>query len=109
MGSNVQEAEKILETCKERQITAALNFQLRFSPMMLCLKDAIDKNLLGKIVDIDFHYSYYLPLRYLVKIKNPFIHGTLLIKRNIIDEAGLYNEKFYYNLLYLFENKLQNN
>ena len=52
MGSNVQEAEKILETCKERQITAALNFQLRFSPMMLCLKDALNKNLLGKIVDV---------------------------------------------------------
>jgi len=61
MGSNVQEAEKILETCKERQITAALNFQLRFSPMMLCLKDALNKNLLGKIVDVEFHYSYYLP------------------------------------------------
>ena len=43
------------------------------------------------------NFSYYLPLRYLVKIKNPFIHGTLFIKRNIIDEAGLYNEKFYYS------------
>ena len=61
MGSNVQEAEEILKTCKERNITAALNFQLRFSPMMLCLKDALNKNLLGKIVDVEFHYSYYLP------------------------------------------------
>tara|TARA_B100001093_G_C26796497_1_gene1001337 strand:+ start:15 stop:1064 length:1050 start_codon:yes stop_codon:yes gene_type:complete len=61
MGSNVQEAEEILKTCRERNITAALNFQLRFSPMMLCLRDAINKNLLGKIVDIEFHYSYYLP------------------------------------------------
>ena len=61
MGSNIQEAEKILKVSRERNITAALNFQLRFSPMMLCLRDAIDKNLLGKIVDIEFHYSYYLP------------------------------------------------
>ena len=61
MGSNYEEAKKILETCKSKNITAALNFQLRFSPMMLCLRDAINKGLLGKIVDIEFHYSYYLP------------------------------------------------
>ena len=61
MGSNYDDAKKILDCCKSKNITAALNFQLRFSPMMLCLKDAIDKGMLGKIVDIDFHYSYYLP------------------------------------------------
>ena len=61
MGSNYKEAVMILNSCKEKNIVAALNFQLRFSPMMLCLKDAIEKNLLGQIVDIDFHYSYYLP------------------------------------------------
>ena len=43
------------------------------------------------------NYSYYLPLKYLIKIKNPFVHGTLLIKRKIIDESNLYNEKFYYS------------
>lgn len=61
MGSNYEEAKMILDTCKSKNIVAALNFQLRFSPMMLSLKDAIKKNLLGDIVDIDFHYSYYLP------------------------------------------------
>jgi|TARA_B100000959_G_scaffold267963_1_gene312100 predicted dehydrogenase len=61
MGSNYDEAVKILESCKEKNVIAALNFQLRFSPMMLCLRDAIEKNLLGQIVDIEFHYSYYLP------------------------------------------------
>ncbi len=61
MGSNIQDAEEILKVCKEKNITAALNFQLRFSPMMLCLRDAIQKGLLGNIVDIDFHYSYFLP------------------------------------------------
>ena len=55
------EAKKILECCQSKNITAALNFQLRFSPMMLCLRDAIEKKLLGDIVDVEFHYSYYLP------------------------------------------------
>jgi predicted dehydrogenase len=61
MGSNYLEAKKILEICKEKNITAALNFQLRFSPMMLCLRDIIEKKIIGEIVDIEFHYSYFLP------------------------------------------------
>ena len=61
MGSNYLEAKKILEICKEKNITAALNFQLRFSPMMLCLRDIVEKNIIGEIVDIEFHYSYFLP------------------------------------------------
>ncbi len=61
MGSNYSEAKKILECCQSKNITAALNFQLRFSPMMLCLRDVIEKKLLGDIVDVEFHYSYYLP------------------------------------------------
>ena len=44
MGSNYDDAKKILDCCKSKNITAALNFQLRFSPMMLCLKDAIGVN-----------------------------------------------------------------
>jgi len=61
MGSNYLEAKKILEICKEKNITAALNFQLRFSPMMLCLRDIVEKKIIGEIVDIEFHYSYFLP------------------------------------------------
>ena len=61
MGSNYEEAKKILEICKTKKIIAALNFQLRFSPMMLCLRDIVEKNMIGEIVDIEFHYSYFLP------------------------------------------------
>ena len=60
MGSNLRDAKEILNVCRENNITAALNFQLRFSPMMLCLKDAINKGILGKVIDIDFHYSYFV-------------------------------------------------
>ena len=61
MGSNYDDAKEILEVCKKNKITAALNFQLRFSPMMLCLKDVVRKKILGEIIDVEFHYSYYLP------------------------------------------------
>tara|TARA_B100000900_G_scaffold416277_1_gene450943 strand:- start:20909 stop:21592 length:684 start_codon:yes stop_codon:yes gene_type:complete len=40
--------------------------------------------------------SYYVPQKYVVKIKNPFIHGTLMIDKKVLENYGCYNEKFYY-------------
>ena len=53
MGSNLNQATQILSICRERSLKAAVNFQLRFAPMMLALKDAIDQGMLGKVVDFD--------------------------------------------------------
>ncbi len=41
--------------------------------------------------------SFYFPKRYVIKFKNPFIHGSLLIKRNILNDIGNYDERFYYS------------
>ena len=41
MGSNLAEASRILEICQRKELTAAVNFQLRFSPMMLSVRDAL--------------------------------------------------------------------
>ena len=41
-------------------------------------------------------YSYFVSPNILIKYKNPFIHGTLLLKKSIIEEVGLYDENFYY-------------
>ena len=41
--------------------------------------------------------SYYLPKEFVMRIKNPFIHGTLVAKKEIFYKVGLYNEKFYYS------------
>jgi predicted dehydrogenase len=53
MGANLDEASEILQICRARKLNAAVNFQLRFAPMMLALKDAIARGALGDIVDID--------------------------------------------------------
>ena len=53
MGSDLAEATEILQICRARDLKAAVNFQLRFAPMMLALKDAIDRGLLGEVVDFD--------------------------------------------------------
>ena len=53
MGSNLEDATEILKICRARNLKAAVNFQLRFAPMMLALKDAVDQGLLGDLVDFD--------------------------------------------------------
>ena len=40
--------------------------------------------------------SYNLPYKFLIKYKNPFIHGTLVIKKNVLLQLGNYDERFKY-------------
>lgn len=41
--------------------------------------------------------SYYLPLKFTFKIKNPFIHGSLLIKKSTMQSVNYYDERFLYS------------
>ena len=40
--------------------------------------------------------SRLVPNKLLLKFKNPFIHGSLLIRKEIMNEINNYNEDFYY-------------
>lgn len=53
MGEDLSAARTILELCRERQLAAAMNFQLRFSPNVLALGDLIDRNAIGELRDIE--------------------------------------------------------
>jgi glycosyltransferase involved in cell wall biosynthesis len=54
--------------------------------------------------------SQFLPARLLINYKNPFIHGTLLIKKETISNLGNYDEKFIYAQDYkLFSDLIKNN
>jgi predicted dehydrogenase len=53
MGENLDQARAILALCRERQLTAAINFQLRFSPGMLALRDLQRGGFFGEIADIE--------------------------------------------------------
>jgi len=41
--------------------------------------------------------SFYLPLKIQVLYKNPMIHGTLMIKKSVLEELNFYNTKFKYS------------
>ena len=61
MGRTLEEAKKIKEICHEKNIKASMNFQLRFSPTMLPVYDAINKGLLGDLVELEVHVNVHTP------------------------------------------------
>nr|VFJ87566.1 MAG: Predicted dehydrogenase [Candidatus Kentron sp. LFY] len=57
MGENLEDARQIRGRCRDKHLTAAINFQLRFSPMMLAVRDAMERGLIGDIIDVDIHLN----------------------------------------------------
>lgn len=53
--------------------------------------------------------TYYLPQKSVRKFKNPFIHGSLMIRKKTLLDIGCYDESFYYAQDYkLFYDLLEN-
>ncbi len=61
MGADLDQATEILKVCRDRKLAAAVNFQLRFAPMMLAVRDALDRGLLGRLVDVEVHLAIDTP------------------------------------------------
>jgi predicted dehydrogenase len=61
MGLDLAAASRIRAACRERGLLAAVNFQLRFAPMMLGVADALGRGLLGRLVDIEVHLNLVTP------------------------------------------------
>ena len=53
--------------------------------------------------------SYYLPSKISIRYKNPFIHGSLMIRRDVLSEVGCYDESFKYAQDYKLYIDLLNN
>lgn len=61
MGLDLDTASAILATCRRKNLTAAVNFQLRFAPMMLAIRDAIAKGFFGTLTEIEVHLNLVTP------------------------------------------------
>jgi predicted dehydrogenase len=98
MGNTLAEATEILEICRAGNLKAAVNFQLRFAPMMLALKDAIAKGLLGEVVDFEAHlvldtpWSLWAFLKGLPRIEIAMhsIHYLDVIRQVLGDPRGVH-------------------
>jgi predicted dehydrogenase len=70
MGRDLPQATAILELCRRKSLQAAVNFQLRFSPMMLAVADALERGWLGRLIDVEVHLNLVTPWHLF-----PFLNG----------------------------------
>ncbi len=98
MGRDLDEATRILALARRKKLKAAVNFQLRFSPMMLAVADAIDRGWLGRLVDVEVHLNLLTPWHLFpflkdaprVEIAVHSIHYLDLIRSFLGNPAGVH-------------------
>ncbi len=61
MGADLAQARAIRDLCRSRKLKAAVNFQLRFSPMMMAARQAIEQGLIGDPLEIEVHLNIFTP------------------------------------------------
>jgi len=98
MGRDLDEARRILRICRQRSLTAAVNFQLRFAPNMLALRDALGRGLLGDVTDVEVRLNLHTPWQYWAFLKDAprlevlmhSIHYVDLIRSMLGEPLGVY-------------------
>lgn len=61
MGADLDQARSIRKMCRDKGLKAAVNFQLRFSPMMMAARNAIETGLIGDLLEIEVHLNIFTP------------------------------------------------
>jgi predicted dehydrogenase len=98
MGRNLADARRIVALCRQRTLTAAMNFQLRFAPNMLALRDAIAHDMLGEITDLEVRIVLHTPWNYWAFLKGEprlevlmhSIHYLDLVRSILGEPRGVY-------------------
>ncbi|OUX37859.1 MAG: hypothetical protein CBE33_02280 [Candidatus Pelagibacter sp. TMED273] len=84
----------------EKQIFNMEKYNLDFSVTRATIKDN------GRVIP---RLSYNLPSKFVVRFKNPFIHGTLMLRKKSIEKINLYDENFYFSQDYKLISDMLNN
>jgi predicted dehydrogenase len=61
MGADLAEARVIRQICRDKRLKAAVNFQLRFSPMMMAARQAVAGGLIGDPLELEVHLNIFTP------------------------------------------------
>lgn len=61
MGADLGQARQILQLCRKKGLKAAVNFQLRFSPMMMAARQAVATGLIGDPLELEVHLNIFTP------------------------------------------------
>jgi predicted dehydrogenase len=61
LGEDLAQAKAIVEQCRRKRFTAAVNFQLRYAPYILAAKHLIDSGAIGQLHDMEVRVTVYMP------------------------------------------------
>ena len=61
MGENIQEARQILQICRDKGLTAGINFQLRHAPNIVEARKMVDDGRIGEVHDIEVRVNVFTP------------------------------------------------
>jgi len=61
MGPDQATAKAIRQVCRDKELKAAVNFQLRFSPMMMAARQIIQSGQIGDLLEVEVHLNVYTP------------------------------------------------
>lgn len=70
MGLDLKTATDILNVCRRKNLTAAVNFQLRFAPKMMAIRNALKQGFFGKLTEIEVHLNLVTPWHLFPNLKN---------------------------------------
>jgi predicted dehydrogenase len=98
LGRDLADARRIVAICAERKLRAAVNFQLRFAPNMLAVKDALERGVFGDVLDVEVRINLHTPWNYWAFLKGVArlevlmhsIHYLDLIRSLIGEPRGVY-------------------
>jgi predicted dehydrogenase len=98
MGCDLGDARRIVAICRERNLRAAVNFQLRFAPNMLAVKDALERGVFGEVLDVEVRINLHTPWNYWAFLKGVrrlevlmhSIHYLDLIRLLVGEPRGVY-------------------
>jgi predicted dehydrogenase len=98
MGRDLADARRIVAICRERRLRAAVNFQLRFAPNMIAVKDALERGVFGALLDVEVRINLHTPWNYWAFLKGVprlevlmhSIHYLDLIRSLIGEPRGVY-------------------
>ena len=61
MGRDYAQAKEILAITREKKMTAAVNFQLRYAPFITAARKLIDEGVIGELCDIEVNVNVHTP------------------------------------------------
>lgn len=61
MGETLDEARQILAICRQKQLKAAVNFQLRWAPFVIAARSLVEQGAIGEVCDLEVRLTSYTP------------------------------------------------